>query len=282
MALTPSSSSLAEIEYPDSDGEPVAESDFRLEPWLYVVSALRTHFLDRADVYVGGNLLIYYEEGNPRSSVAPDVFVVFGAPKHKRRIYQVWVEGKGPDVVLEITSHTTRRRDEEQKPEVYRRMGIKEYFQYDPTGDYLRPALKGRILDAEGAYQPMAVQPLGDGGLCLASAQLGLELQLHDGRLWLFDSAHQKYLPTYEEINSAHQAADQARREAEQRVALLEAELARLRTQLPRMSDGNPGGEQIPCILHVFVAFQEQTNPRIFLSVVVCFRLSGVRERRAQ
>lgn len=223
---------LAEVEYPDSDGESVAESDFQLEPWLYVVNALRTHFRDHADVYVGGNLLIYDEEGNPRSSVAPDVFVVFGVPKHQRRIYQVWVEGKSPDMVLEITSHTTRRRDEEDKPEVYRRMGVQEYFQYDPTGDYLRPALKGRALDAQGVYQPMVVQPLADGGLCLVSNQLGLELQLHDGRLWLLDSAHQKYLPTLEEATLAHQVADQARQEAEQRVVLLEAELARLRAQL--------------------------------------------------
>lgn len=214
MALTPFSSSLTEVEYPDSDGEPVAESDFQLEPWLYLVGALRTHFLDRADVYAGGNLLIYYEEGNPRSSVAPDVFVVFGVPKHKRRIYQTWIEGKGPDVVLEITSHTTRRRDEEQKPEVYRRIGVKEYFQYDPTGDYLRPALKGRALDDQGVYQPMSAQSLAYSGLYLPSAQLGLELRLHDGRLWLFDPVRQKYLPTLEEVTLAHQAADQAHQEA--------------------------------------------------------------------
>lgn len=224
---------LAEVEYPDSDGELVAESDFQLEPWLYLVGALRTHFLDRADVYAGGNLLIYYEEGNPRSSVAPDVFVVFGVAKHKRRIYQTWIEGKGPDVVLEITSHTTRRRDEEQKPDVYRRMGVKEYFQYDPTGDYLRPALKGRDLDDQGVYQPMSIQSLADGGVYLASPLLGLELRLHEGRLWLFDPTHQKYLPTLEEVTLAHQVADQAHQEAEQRVVLLEAELARLRAQLP-------------------------------------------------
>lgn len=226
MAFTPSPSALAEIKYPDSDGEPVAESDFQLEPWLYVVSALRTHFRDQADVYVGGNLLIYYEEGNPRSSVAPDVFVVFGVPKHKRRVYQVWVEGKGPDVVLEITSHTTRRRDERQKPAMYRRLGVQEYFQYDPTGDYLHPALKGRALDAQGVYQPMTLQPLADGGLCLVSARLELELQLRDGRLWLFDPARQAYLPTLEEATLAHQ-------NAQQRVAQLEAELARLRAKLP-------------------------------------------------
>jgi hypothetical protein len=159
--------------------------------------------------------------------------VVFGVPNHDRRIYQVWVEGKGPDVVLEITSHTTRKRDEEEKPVVYRRLGVQEYMQYDPTGDYLHPALKGRALDAQGCYRPMAAQSLGAGGLRLVSAKLGLELRLHEGRLWLFDPAVRKYLPTYEEVTLAHQTAEQARQDAERRVVLLETELARLRAQLP-------------------------------------------------
>ena len=68
-------------------------------------------------VYVSGNLFIYYEEGNPQANIAPDVFVVFGAPKRDRPSYLLWSEPKAPDFVLEITSRRTRREDQETKPE---------------------------------------------------------------------------------------------------------------------------------------------------------------------
>ena len=69
--------------------------------------ALRVHFQHRNDVYVAGNMFIYDEEGNPQSSVAPDVFVVFGAPAHTRDSYFLWLEPKGPDFVMERENHIT-------------------------------------------------------------------------------------------------------------------------------------------------------------------------------
>ena len=66
------------IEYPSGDGKPMAENDAQLAAILYGVGALRVHFEARQDVYVSGDLLMYYEEGNPRESVAPDVFVGVG------------------------------------------------------------------------------------------------------------------------------------------------------------------------------------------------------------
>lgn len=39
--------------------------------------------------YVAGNLFVYYEEGDPTQVVAPDVFVVKGVPRQKRRTYKV-------------------------------------------------------------------------------------------------------------------------------------------------------------------------------------------------
>ena len=79
MACGKLTARTAKVEYPSSDGRPIAEGDHQRTPLTYAVDALRLHFRDRPDVYVSGNLLIYYEEGNPRASVAPDVFVVLGA-----------------------------------------------------------------------------------------------------------------------------------------------------------------------------------------------------------
>ena len=112
-----SSSAIAaiEIEYPRADGKPVAESDFQLNVLVYARAQLRIYYRDvckRDDVYVAGNLLIYYEQGNRKAMVAPDVFAVMGVPGHDRGSYLLWREGKAPDFVLEITSQTTRNDDQ--------------------------------------------------------------------------------------------------------------------------------------------------------------------------
>jgi len=228
---------LDDVSYPESDGEPMAESDFQRDPLIYAVKALHMHFEQRPDVYVSGNLLIYYIEGDPYKSIAPDVFVVFGVPKYRRPIYKVWEEGKGPDVVIEITSKTTRKRDEEDKPLIYRDLHVQEYFQYDPTGDYLSPPLRGRRLDASGTYHPIppARTPNGKGSiLVLPSQVLDLELHLEGDRLRLFDPASKSYLLSHEEEREIRMQEMQARAQAEARAQAAEArtqEEMRARTQ---------------------------------------------------
>ena len=78
---------LATVEYPSSDGLPMAESDFQRKPLTYAIEALDIYFQDRPEVYVSGNMFIYYEEGNPEAVVAPDVFVVIGTAKRERSLY---------------------------------------------------------------------------------------------------------------------------------------------------------------------------------------------------
>ena len=84
----------ARVEYPSSDGQPIAETDHQRTPLTYAVEALRYHFRDRSDVYVSGNLFIYYRERDPQAVVAPDVFVVLGADSADRSIYRLWEEPK--------------------------------------------------------------------------------------------------------------------------------------------------------------------------------------------
>ena len=149
----------AAVEYPSSDGQPMAETDHQRTPLTYAVDALRYHFRDRPDVYVSGNLFIYYREGDPQAVVAPDVFVVLGADSADRSIYRLWEEPKGPDFVLEITSRSTRREDQVSKRELYRSLGVREYWQFDPTDDYLEPPLQGLELVA-GEYRPLPAREL--------------------------------------------------------------------------------------------------------------------------
>ena len=213
------------VEYPDSDGKPMAESDFQLNYLVYAREGLRIHYRDRRkrdDVYVAGNLLIYYEEGNPRASVAPDVFVVIGVPNHDRRTYQVWREGKVPDFVLEITSRSTWAEDQRSKRELYRRLGVAEYWQYDPTADYLEPVLQGLKLTA-GEYVPMTSERPAPGLPALASSVLGLDLHVTTDGLRFYDPVTGEYLPSHAEAQARAGAEARARAAAEAR-ARIEAE----------------------------------------------------------
>ena len=245
MAL-PATPSTTEIYYPDTDGLPVAESDFQLGPLMYAIDALRAYFQERDDVYVAGDLFLYYEEGNPRAVVAPDVFVVLGASNHRRSSYMLWREPKAPDFVLEITSQSTRTQDQGTKRERYALLGVQEYFQYDPTRDYLEPPLQGLRL-VGNVYQPIPAMSAPEGTLVLRSTVLGLELHLEEETLRLYDPATGQKLLSYQETEQARQAAEQARREAEQaqqaaeeragaaetRVAELEARLQALQATPP-------------------------------------------------
>jgi Uma2 family endonuclease len=219
------------IHYPETDGKPMAETDVHIDVLIYLREALRDHFREAPQVYVAGNMLLYYEEGNPAACVAPDVFVVQGVAKGERRIYKLWEEGQPPAVVFEITSRGTRLEDLGTKRALYAMLGVREYFVYDPLGEYLQPPLQGYRLQ-EGEYQRMS--PGGEGEL--ASQELGLELRVEEGRLRLVNPSTGERLLTPAEAQAAwraeataRQAEAAARRAAEAEVERLRAELARRR-----------------------------------------------------
>ena len=204
-----------EVEYPSSDGKPLAENDAQHTAILYGIAVLRTHFAGHNDVYVSGDLLIYYEEGNPRVSVAPDVFVVFGVEDRMRMNYKVWEEGKGPDFVLEVASPGTWREDVGRKRGIYAGLGVREYWLYDPMGEHLKPVLQGNRL-AGAEYERQAAVESVDGTLTLYSETLGLELWAKGGKMRFRDPETGRDLLSHREEHAARQAA-------EARVAELEA-----------------------------------------------------------
>lgn len=196
------------VEYPEEDGLPMAESDQTREYLVYATKVLSVFFQHRADVYASGNLFIYYEEGNPESVVAPDVFVIFGVENRQRRSYKVWQENnQTPAFVLEITSKTTRSKDQGAKKGIYAFLNVQEYYQYDPTGDYLHPPLQGfRLVD--GSYVPLSTTTLPNGTIVLPSQVLGLELHLMGQEMRFYDPVTQQLLLTHEEESSARQIAE--------------------------------------------------------------------------
>ena len=205
--------------YPTSDGQPMAETDLHAACMVHVASALRWWFKKHGhdDVYVGSNNFLYYERGNPRAVVAPDVYVVTGAPAGLRDTYMLWKEPKGPDFVLEVTSASTRDNDEQRKREVYAALGVREYFLYDPRAEWLAPPLQGWRLH-EGEYRAVpAVTVLSNRGVAMVSEVLGLELRdERDARMVrLRDPATGAILLTHEESERAREEAERAHEEVE-------------------------------------------------------------------
>jgi Uma2 family endonuclease len=232
------------IHYPERDGKPMAETDVHIDVLIYLREALKDHFRDEPQVYVAGNMLLYYEEGNPAACVAPDIFVVQGVSKGERRTYKLWEEGQPPTVIFEITSRGSRLEDLGTKRALYAMLGVREYVLYDPLGEYLRPPLQGYRLQ-QGEYE--RVLP-GDQGQ-LVSQALSLELRLQDGQLQIVNPATGERLLTPAEAHAARrteaearqveaaarQAEAAARQAAEPRAALAEAELERLQEELARL-----------------------------------------------
>ncbi len=210
------------VNYPDTDGEPLAESDFQFNPLTEMVHALRVRYEDRQDVYVAGDVFVYYRMNDASANVAPDVFVVFGVDKHTRRSYMVWREGKAPDFVMEIASESSYDRDIGHKRDVYAAIGVTEYWRFDPLRECFDPPLAGERL-VDGVYEPITVFEDAGGILRGYSALLGLDICVRDDLLRLYDPINRNWLLNLSESESARIEAEASLRAVAERNQALEA-----------------------------------------------------------
>jgi Uma2 family endonuclease len=210
-----------EIEYPESDGQPMAETDKHRDLMFALIASLQNYFVSEPDVYVSGNLLLYYIEDDPTKCVAPDVFVVRGVGKHERRIYKLWEEGRAPNFVIEASSRKTTKEDLGWKKQLYAWFGVAEYFIFDPEHKLKPPLRAFRLCGKEYVEEAVTDNRV-------MSAELGLELVNTGKTLRLLNPQTGQLLPTPQE-----EAA--ARRQAEARAATAEAELERLRAELAQL-----------------------------------------------
>jgi len=226
-----------EIEYPTSDGQPMAETTLHRKVMADLIEALERRYAGSPDIWVGGNLFLCYERGNPSAALAPDVLLAKGVAKWDRPNYLLWEE-RPPSLIVEVTSRKTRREDQRGKKDVYEQIGVEEYVLFDPYGEYLRPRLQGHRSE-RGRFQPI---PLAGNG-SLESRTTGLILRPEGERLRLIDKVTGEPLLWTDELEGARAAAEArraqaealaaeeaaTRRELEERLRGLEEELARLR-----------------------------------------------------
>jgi Uma2 family endonuclease len=210
------------IFYAESEGRTLGETPRHVRNLRYLLEPLEVWFADDPLALVAGNMYVHYVPGSQDYHLSPDVMVVRGVPKTKtpdRRRYQLWEEGKGPDLVIELTCASTREEDVEDKMEVYRDLKVQEYFLFDPYGEYLKPRLQGyRLL--QGRY--VRIRALGGR---LPSDVLKLHLKGEGELLRLYDPSAGKWLRTPPEER-------QALREAEAEVERLRRENEELRRRL--------------------------------------------------
>jgi Uma2 family endonuclease len=241
-----------EIEYPTSDGQPMAETTLHRKVMSDVIEGLERRYADIADVWVGGNLFLYYEKGNRKKSLAPDALLVRGVGKWDRDSFFLWEE-KTPELIFEITSRSTRDEDQSHKKNTYERLGVAELVLFDPFGEYLEPRLQGYRLERR-RYRDIPLN--GDGSLDLRTT--GITVRPEGARLRLVDTATQEKLLWNDEIEAARleaeeraaqeavarraaeeQAAEEAvaRRAAEERAAAAEERARALAEELARLRD---------------------------------------------
>ncbi|MCS6923625.1 MAG: Uma2 family endonuclease [Fimbriimonadales bacterium] len=226
---------LRALDLPEEDGEPL-ETDYHRVQIALLDEVVRQLLGDTNDYFCGGNMFVYYsyeqavevigyvkerKPPQPRYK-GPDFFLVKEVDGAKPRgKWVVWEEGgKYPDLIIELVSPSTAKKDKQENPEFYARVfHTPEYFWYDPFSD----ELKGyRLVVAQ--YEPIPPNERG----WLWSNVLGAYVGVWDGvwqgrqRRWirLYDSAG-NLIPTQAEreamrAEQERQRAEQERQRAEQ------------------------------------------------------------------
>jgi Uma2 family endonuclease len=184
----------------DPDPGPLPDAmqqDEPLQELLHILAARFTGFGRIPGVFLSSNTFICYDPADLNVRVAPDCYLAFGVDTHairRRRLYLPWEVGKPPDFALEVASESTGWRDVVEKRAIYARIGIPEYWRFDPTGGEFhdRPLAGDRLED--GDYQPIELTEEPDGLLKGYSPTLELSLCWNDGRLTFYEPSSGTYL----------------------------------------------------------------------------------------
>ena len=208
------------IEYPESDGEPMADNTLQFEWIVTIKGGLEAAFRNRPDVFVAGDLLWYPVRGVPGLCTAPDAMVAIGRPKGHRRSYLQWKEGGiPPQVVFEVLSPGNRPGRMAEKFRFYETYGVEEYYIYDPDNEELAGWRR-----VQGVLEPI------DGVEDWTSPLLGVRFDMSSGTLKLHGPdgrIFQTYLENVERAEAGEQRAVEEHRSAENERRRAEKERSR-------------------------------------------------------
>ena len=226
----------AEIIYPSSDGQPMAESTIQYELIVKIKEGCESLFKDDPNVFVAADLLWYPVEGRIDISQAPDTMVIFGRPKGDRLSYiQCREDNVTPQVVFEIRSHNDRQTKMNKKLSFYQRHEVEEYYLYDPERNELQgwQRIEGNlevIEPMEGWISPRL-------GVRFELGEDGLEIYRPDGEKFISYAEleaeraldRQRLQQEAQRAEQANQRAEQADQRAEQANQIAQRLAAKLR-----------------------------------------------------
>lgn len=132
--------------YPSSDGESMAETPIHVQAIHLLHEALEDFFRHRPDVFIASDIFWYWKKGNRKTRISPDVMVVPNVAQrqiYERRSFFSWIENAQPAVVFEMASPGTWKKDLGSKYATYEKLGVEEYFIFDPEFLYLDEPLLG-------------------------------------------------------------------------------------------------------------------------------------------
>ena len=119
----------------EEQDEPLAGQDHRdtIDSLAYPLRGR----LASPDCYVAAELRVHRDPANLRDYREPDILVAFGVADRVRPRYDLWTEGKAPDLVIEVLSASSiDNKDLTEKRDWYRREGVREYVVLDPSGEF--------------------------------------------------------------------------------------------------------------------------------------------------
>ena len=220
-----------EVFYPSADGEPVAETFDHLYALLTTLEVIKQYLANRQATVLADQFL-YYSQGFPKLRVAPDVMVIFDVPPGGRDNYKLWEEGQVPSVIFEMTSAGTQDKDQVFKKMLYEQLGVKEYWLFDPKGEWIEEKLRGYRLQGE-IYEPITDS---------RSEPLELRLQIEGSIIGFYreDTGEKLLIPDelaealHQEVVARQQAESQLEQER-QRAEEAEAQLEQLKAKLREM-----------------------------------------------
>jgi Uma2 family endonuclease len=204
------------IDYPDSDGRPMADNTKQARWMTVLFGNLCALFRDATDVFVAMDLLWYAVQGRPEARAAPDVLVVFGRPKGDRGSYRQWEEGGVPvTVVFEVLSPGNTVPEMAEKYAFYEDYGVEEYYIYDPDNNRLQVFVRRGEAFAR-------VRKLDN----YASPRLGIRFDLSGPEMAVYYPDGRRFL-AFEDLEAERGRAEQRAKDAEQRADRMAALMRR-------------------------------------------------------
>lgn len=219
--------------YPSEDGQPMSATGFHGVQITTLSDQLKRYFGNDNRVYIGIDSFVYYQEGDRRKFVAPDIYVVYGAESFpERRSFYTWAEGAVPVVAFEFLSESTAAHDRGDKIRQYLvEIEVDEYFIHQPEGAK-SPEFRGWCRSPSGEVEE--IEPNAQGGLFSHALNMWLRWEyqpVSEVRLlrpYLLDGTP---IPTSGELKAMAENEKQRRQQLESELEQLRAEMAALRSE---------------------------------------------------